>query len=326
MKQVKLLIIVAIILLASATMCACSTQTSPPEPAAEKEPGATTVIITITQDFGRELMLGETLEVSPDTSAMAALMEVAEVETAYGGGFVNAINGVRSGYAGSQKAKKDWFFYINGIQSNVGALDYKLHDGDVQHWDFHSWGFRHFIPAIIDDFPSAFRYGFGGRVSPTLIVCPDYLKQDVVRLEEKLAQLEVKDVGVRSIDELAESEQGNSNIILVSVSGNRLFSELNQNWQRLGFFAYFENGDLIVINNDGEITAEYGAGTGLIQATQNPWNPKGVGACENVVWLVSGTDEVGVENALDALIDHHSKFHYSGAVVVADGQIIKVPR
>ncbi len=271
-------------------------------------------------------MLGETLEVLPDTSAMAALMEVAEVETAYGGGFVNAINGVRSGYAGSQKTKKDWFFYVNGIQSNIGALDYKLHDGDVQHWDFHSWGFRHFIPAIIDAYPSAFRHGFGGRARPTLIVCPDYLKQDAVRLEEKLAQLEVKDVGIRSIDELDESEKGNSNIILVSVPGNRLISELNQNWQRLGFFAYFENGDLIVINNDGEVTAEYGAGAGLIQATQNPWNPKGIGACENVVWLVSGTDEVGVENALDALINHHGEFQYAGAVVVADGKIIKVPR
>ena len=126
--------------------------------------------------------------------------------------------------------------------------------------------------------------------------------------------------------ELAESEKGNSNIILVSVPGNRLISELNQNWQRLGLFAYFENGDLIVINNDGEITAEYGAGTGLIQATQNPWNPKGIGACENVVWLVSGTDEVGVGNALDALINHHSKFQYAGAVVVVDGKIIKVPQ
>ncbi len=326
MKAIRLLALSAVSLLVSAAICACPAQTAPPAPPAEKESGTITVTVTITQDFGRELMLGETREVLPDTSAMAALMEVAEVETVYGGGFVNAINGVRSGYAGSQKTKKDWFFYINGIQSNIGALDYKLHDGDVQHWDFHSWGFRHFIPAIIDVYPSAFRHGFGGRVSPTLIVCPDYLKEDAVRLEENLTQLGVKDVSIRSTDELTESGQGNSNIILVSAPENRLISELNQNWQRLGFFAHFENGDLTVINNDGEITAEYGAGTGLIQATQNPWNPKGIGACENVVWLVSGTDEAGVSNALEALLDHHSKFQYAGAVVVAEGEIIRVPR
>lgn len=326
MKHIKSLILALIILLASALTGACDNQPTETTPPAEKESGTITTIITITRDFGRELMLGETLEVMPDTSAMAALMEVADVETTYGGGFVNAINGVRSGYAGSQKTKADWFFYINGIQSNVGALDYKLHDGDVQHWDFHSWGFRHFIPAVIDVFPSAFRHGFGGRVSPTLIVCPDYLKQDVVKLEERLAQLGVKDVSIRSLDELSESEQGSSNIILVSGQGNSLISELNQNWKRLGFFAYFENGDLMVIDNTGEITAEYGAGTGLIQATQNPWNPKGVGACENVVWLVSGTDEAGVKDALDALLDQHNKIQYAGAAVVADGKIITIPQ
>jgi hypothetical protein len=101
---------------------------------------------------------------------------------------------------------------------------------------------------------------------------------------------------------------------------------LNQNWQRLGFFAYFENGNLIVIDSNGEVTAEYGAGTGLIQTTQNPWNPKGIGACENVVWLVSGTDETGVKNALDALINHHSEFQYACAVVVVGGEIIEVPQ
>ena len=312
--------------MAGALTGACANRPPEAAPPAEKEPGTITVIITITRDFGRELMLGETLDVLPDTSAMAALMEVADVETAYGGGFVNAINGVRSGYAGSQKSKTDWFFYVNGIQSNVGALDYKLHDGDVQHWDFHDWGYRHFIPAMIDVFPSAFRYGFGGRVSPTLIVCPDYLKQDVEKLEEKLAQLEVVDVGVRSLDELSESERGNSNIILVSGPDNSLVAELSENWKRLGLFAYFENGDLIVIDSDGEIAAEYGAGTGLIQATQNPWNPKGVGACENVAWLVSGTDDDGIKNALDALVDRHSKMQYTAAVVVADGEIIKVPQ
>ncbi len=326
MKAIRLLALSAVPLLLSAAICACTAQTPPPAPPVEKEPGTISVTVTITRDFGRELMLGETLAVLPDTSAMAALMEIAEVETAYGGGFVNAINGVRSGYAGSQKTQRDWFFYINGIQSNIGALDYKLHDGDVQHWDFHSWGFRHFIPAVIDVYPSAFQHGFGGRVSPTLIVCPDYLREDVIRLEESLTQLGVNDVSIRSLDELTESGQGKANIILVSAPGNRLISELNQNWQRLGFFAHFENGDLLVINNDGEVTDEYGAGTGVIQATQNPWNPKGVGACENVAWLVSGTDETGVRNALDALLDQHREFQYAGAVVVADGEIIRVPR
>ena len=118
--------------------------------------------------------------------------------------------------------------------------------------------------------------------------------------------------------------------LLVIITMDNLFlkqlQQLNQNWQRLGYFAYFENGKLIVLDTRGELAAKFGAGTGFIQATQNPWNPKGIGACENVAWIVSGTDESGVESALDALINHHSEFQYACAVVVVDGKIMNIPK
>ena len=74
-----------------------------------------TVRVVATQNFGQELMFDETLEVPQRTSAMEALQQVADIETTYGGGFVNAIDGVRSGYTGSHEAKKDWFICANGI-------------------------------------------------------------------------------------------------------------------------------------------------------------------------------------------------------------------
>ena len=326
MKQVKILALAVTIFLAGTAIWACVNQPSESVPSTEKEPGTITVRVVTTRDFGQELIFDETLEVAPDTSAMAALIQVAEVETTYGGGFVNAINEVRSGYAGSQKSKADWFFYVNGIQSNVGALDYKLHDGDVQRWDFHDWSFRHFIPAIIDGFPSAFRNGFGGEVRPTLIVYQDNMGRLAEKLEKDLVQLAVNDVGVRSLGELTDSEKESSNLLLICLPDHSLISELNQNWQRLGFFAYFENSNLVVLDTGGELTAKFGDGTGLIQATQNPWNTKGIGACENVVWMISGTDEAGVESALDALINRNGEFQYAGAVVVADGKTIRIPQ
>jgi hypothetical protein len=326
MKPIKLLALIAVSFLVSTVIGACATQSSESAPSSGKEAGTIMVRVVATQDFGQDLMFDETLEVLPDTSATAALMEVAEVETAYGGGFVDAINGVRSGFTGGQSAKRDWFFYVNGIQSNIGALDYKLHDGDVQHWDFHDWSFRHFIPAIVDGFPAPFRYGFGGKVSPNLIVFPDNMRGSAEKLEKELVKLGVNNISLRIFSELAENEKENSNLVLVGLPDNSLISELNQNWQRLGFFAYFEDGNLMVIDSGGEVTARYGAGVGVIQVTQNPWNPRGIGVCENVACLVSGTDKDGVGNALDALINHYDEFQYAGAVVVADGEIIKVPR
>ena len=144
--------ILLLTLLLIVLLCGCSAQL----PVIENDESAgssikSVVTVVITRDFGKKVLLEQTVEIEPDTNAMDALQRVADVETKYGGGFIRAINGIGSEYeVGSER---DWFFYINGIQSNIGALDYKLHDGDIQHWDFHDWSFRQFIPAIIGDFP-----------------------------------------------------------------------------------------------------------------------------------------------------------------------------
>jgi hypothetical protein len=319
MKCNRSLVLIAAFLIATATLCACSTQPS------EKEAGVLTVRVVATQNFGQELIFDETLEVLPGTSAMSALTKVAEVETAYGGGFVNAINGVRSGFTEGQSMKTDWFIYVNGIRSNTGALDYELRDGDTQHWDFHDWSFHHFIPAIMGDFPEPFRNGYRGKTSSTIIVYADRLKEDAENLERRLIRLGVSNVSTKRTGELSENEKESSNLILLGTMDNMFISELNQNWKRLGFFTYFENGNLVVLDAEGEIAAKYDSGVGLIQATQNPWNPNGIGACENVVWMVSGTDEAGVKDALDALVNHHIELQYACAAIVANGEIIKVP-
>lgn len=320
MKWNKLLVLVTALLLVVATLSACSS------PSSEKEAGVITVRVVATHNFGQELMFDETLEVPSGTSAMSALMKVAKVETAYGGGFVDAINGVRSGFTGGQSMKTDWFIYINGIQSNTGALDYKLHDGDIQHWDFHDWSFHHFIPAIVGDFPEPFRYGYRGIIYPTIIVYQDGWEGDARRVADKLNRLGIENVSIRGINKLQEDEKESCNLILLGTPDFPPIAELNQVWGRLGFFAHFQDGLLKVFDSRGEPAAEYDAGVGLIQATQNPWNPKGIGACESVVWLVSGTDEAGVKDAIHALVNRYTEFQYACAAVVANAEMIKVPQ
>ncbi len=102
--------------------------------------------------------------------------------------------------------------------------------------------------------------------------------------------------------------------------------ELNEPWNRLGFFCHFEDGKLLVFDSAGELLNGYGAGTGLIQATQSIWNPKGVGAGENVVWVLSGLDESGVRAAVDTLVSHPDGYRYACAVVVTEGETLRVPQ
>jgi hypothetical protein len=254
------------------------------------------------------------------------LKKVAEVETAYGGGFVNAINGISSGFTGTQQTMTDWFVYINGIQARTGALDYALNNGDIQHWDFHAWGFRQSIPAIIGDFPEPFGHGYGGKISPTIIAHAEDLAPEADSLKNRLSQLGINNISLKRLSELSMDEKESANLILLGTIDSQPISELNDIWKRLGFFAHFEEEKLVVFNATGEIATEYRAGVGLIQATQNPWHPKGIGAAENVVWLISGTDTAGVKSALDALINHPDQLQCASAAVIAKGEIIRVPQ
>jgi hypothetical protein len=311
--------IVLALILATLQLGGCATES----PAGTNESIAVRVVVS--KDFGQQILLDRELEMPVGSSSMAALKQVAEVETAYGGGFVNSINGFSSEFTGGQEKQYDWLVYFNGIQSNAGALDYTMHHGDVQRWDFHHWNFRIFIPAIIGDFPEPFLHGYRGQVKPTVIVYDGGFEQNAEELEAALTSLGVADVTSQPISELSDNDKRNANLIIIGYSGSEMITELNGVWNRLGFFARFEDGGLSVYTGTGEKAAQYGPGTGIIQATQSPWNPKGTGVCENAVWMVSGTDEAGVEAAVEALVSRSNELQHAFAVVVTGGEIIRVP-
>ncbi|MGB2884503.1 MAG: DUF4430 domain-containing protein, partial [Dehalococcoidia bacterium] len=302
MKRGRLLISAILFLLCALALGGCSAGT-PGETGAD-----ITVRVVATRDFSQEIMFDEALGVPPGTSAMAALKQVAEVETAYGGGFVSAINGVGSEHG------RDWFIFVNGMAANAGALDYTLHDGDIQHWDFHDWSFRMAIPASIGDFPDPLVHGYQGEVSPTVIAYEEGLEDSAQALQTSLKGLGVASVSTENVSGLTESDKRHSNLILIGTMDCDLVAELNQVWDRLGFFVHFEDGVMVSYDSEGEVTVEYGSGCGVIQASQSPWNPNGIGVCENVVWMVSGTDKAGVESAVDALTNRHDEFKYAYAV------------
>ena len=81
----------------------------------------------------------------------------------------------------------------------------------------------------------------------------------------------------------------------------------------------------MVLDEKGNPAWEYGAGWGLIQATQNPWSPGGVGSGESIVFMVTGTDENGIRSAANALIDNSDGLGNAYAVLVNNGGIIKIP-
>ncbi|MDD5591197.1 MAG: DUF4430 domain-containing protein [Dehalococcoidales bacterium] len=285
------------------------------------------ILLVVTRDFGSEIMIEETVPIGKNTTAMEVLMAVAEVDTAYGGGFVNAINGLASDYTGSNESKGDWFIYFNGMSSKVGALDYTLFPGDVEHWDYRNWDFHQFVPAIVGDFPEPFMHGHGGTVYPTVVVYQEGWEEAAADVAGALSSRGVAGVSTCSSAELGPGDRETANIILVGTADFPLIEELNGPWNRLGFYCYFEDDTLEIFDGAGEMTGEYapGDGAGLIQATQSIWNPDGIGVCENVIWMVTGTDELGVEAAVDIMVNSSDAFDYACAIVIVDGEMVKVP-
>lgn len=149
--------------LAALALAACGGGTGA-GPAADE-----TASLWVTRDRGAEVVL--TAAVPAGLSVLQALDGEAEVETRYGGRFVQAVNGIE----GSLTGQRDWFYFLNGIEPDVGAAEVRLGPGDVAWWDYRSWAGDLAEPVVVGAFPEPFRHGFAGRVRPVELRYPPAL-------------------------------------------------------------------------------------------------------------------------------------------------------
>jgi len=126
--------------------------------------GKGTATVWVTRDRGSHVVLER--HVPAGESAMQGLERVAKVGTSYGGRFVESIGGV----SGSLSGQRDWFYFVNGIESDRGAADYTLHPGDVEWWDYRSWRNAMSVPVVVGAFPEPFLHGFDGKTRPAVVV------------------------------------------------------------------------------------------------------------------------------------------------------------
>ncbi|HKY12285.1 MAG TPA: DUF4430 domain-containing protein, partial [Gaiellaceae bacterium] len=89
---------VALLLAAASLLAGCG----------EEAAGEGSAELWITRDRGSEVVLSTT--VPAGISALEALRRKADVETRYGGRFVQAIDGIEGDIA----KQRDWFYFVNG--------------------------------------------------------------------------------------------------------------------------------------------------------------------------------------------------------------------
>ena len=126
----------------------------------EEAAGEGAAELWITRDRGSEVVLSTS--VPAGISALEALRRKTDVETRYGGRFVQAIDGIEGDIAGQH----DWFYFVNGYEADISAADYELHDGDVLWWDHRSWEGEMRQPVVVGAFPEPFLHGWDGKKRP----------------------------------------------------------------------------------------------------------------------------------------------------------------
>ena len=222
--------------------------------AGEQQPGG--VELRVTRDFG-ERLIGSTSRdgVRPGDTVMRLLRSSQrEVETRYGGRFVQSIGGL-SGRG--PEGRRDWFFFVNGIESETGAAEYGLRDGDRIQWDYRNWSATMSVPAIVGAFPEPLVRGVKGKRFPVRVECEDEGGAPCREVKRRL-----RDAGVKT-NSSSFGADATRNILRVIVARwarartVQAVGRLTGKPDETGVFARFEGDRLRLLGADGETVPGY---------------------------------------------------------------------
>jgi hypothetical protein len=293
--------------------------------------GVGEVSLTVTRDFGAKRLLGPEREgASESDTAMRQLERNAEISTRYGGRYVEAIEGTSAATQGGDRF--DWFFYVDGVESPVGAADYALHGGDAVWWDYRDWSGAEGVPAVVGSWPQPFRDGYEGGRHPVAVECLG----GGSACGEVRARLEAAGVS------LAKGSPKDAIRVLVGpwtqVREDPAAAQLEAGPQASGVFAEFAlarrrrradfpriswekgpsaGGDYVLqgLDEGGGEARAFGPNAGLVAATRRYEAPP--------VWVVTGVAQSGVAAAARLLDAADLRDHY--AVVVEGGRETPLP-
>ena len=283
-------------------------------PGEEREGGAA---IRITRDFGhKEVGATRTKTLREDQTVMRLMQSRFDVETRFGGRFVEAIDGLKGGGPGGMRA---WFFFVNGVESEVGAAEYELSPGDRVQWDYRSWAAAMRVPAIVGAFPEPFLNGLNGERRPVRVECDDAesdpchaAKDALDRVHVPVSGSSLGAPGTEQVTRLVVARWPRARIV-------RGGSTLEDGPERSGVFARFAKDgrslDLLDENGDVARTVHPGDGTALVAALR----PR----ADELVWLVTALDAQGLAAGVGAL--REDKLRDAFAVAVTGRTVEKLP-
>jgi len=279
-------------------------------------PAPSAIQLLVTRDFGaRVLRPSGPLEVTGQETVMSLLMRNYPVSTRYGGGFVQSIDGLPGGREAGEPI--DWFYFVNGVEAPKGAAATNVHPGDHIWWDRHDWSQTEEVPAVVGSFPEPFLNGTEGKRLPVRVECASVSGYACRAVTASLRAFDVP----AAIAAIGSGGAPETLRVMVGpwarLSGDLEAQSVARGPRASGVYARFSaNGQtLTLLDQNGRPVQTLLAGAGLIAATRR--------AEEAPVWVVTGTDDAGVELAAHAF--NQATLRDRFAVALTPGGAVALP-
>jgi Domain of unknown function (DUF4430) len=188
-----------------------------------------------------------------------------------------------------------WVYYVNGVQAPKGPAATGVHPGDHVWWDLHDASRAPATPAaIVGAFPQPFLNGIDGKRLPVRVECTTVSSYACSAVTATLRRFSVPAaitaVGSGGAPETLRVMVGPWN----RIGGDLEAQSIARGPRASGVYARFsaDGQQLTLLDAQGKPARTLHGGAGLVAATQ--------GAKEAPVWVVTGTDDAGVELAARA--------------------------
>jgi hypothetical protein len=247
---------------------------------------------------------------------MRAMQREFEVETRYGGNFIQAIDELAGGREDGRAV--DWFYYVNGIESEEGAGSRELHDGDRVWWDWHDWGEAMRIPAVVGSYPEPFVSGIKGERLPVRLDCAPAADRECDEISDRLINAGVENASKATFG----APVGDRTLRIIvgmwsDVRRDSALSRIEVGPELSGVYVKFEDrgARMLLLDERGRTARTVSAGGGLVAATRFEEQAP--------TWVVTGVDEAGLAAAAGALEEGVLAENFALAVV--DGRGVSLP-
>ncbi|HET8814539.1 MAG TPA: DUF4430 domain-containing protein [Solirubrobacterales bacterium] len=273
--------------------------------------GVGEVQLTVTREYGRVPVLDRPLEANESDTVMRLLEGEAEIATRYGGGFVHSIEGVGERQRGGDPY--DWFFYVDGTESPIGAAEYELEGGERVWWDYRDWSATNHVPAVVGSWPAPFSDGIGGKSYPVAVECREageacQLAREALEREGVRVSSGTPDGAIRML--VGPWQRLRTDPVARLIEGGPAESGVYAELEATG-----DGYEVVALDEDGEVADRLGSDAGLVAATSRYEGPP--------VWVVTGGTGAAVRDATQALDADLLRDHY--AVALAGSVAIPLP-